>query len=149
VSIEQNGLLRHYNFSNIPKKRKELAMVVTNLDDLHKAFETAFNSGNVEAVLALYEPEASLVPQPGTVTQGRASIRQALQQFLAVRGTMRIETVYVMKQGGIALTRGKWHLSGKDPQGHPIEMGGKSIEVVRQQPNGEWLFAIDHPFGAD
>ena len=124
-------------------------MGVTNPDDLHKAFVTAFNSGNVEAVLALYEPEASLVPQPGMVTQGRASIRQALQQFLAVRGTMRIETVYVMNQGSIALTRGQWQLTGKDPQGHPIEMRGKSIEVARRQPNGEWLFAIDHPFGAD
>ena len=124
-------------------------MGVTNPDDLHKAFATAFNSGNVEAVLALYEPEASLVPQPGTVTQGRASIRQALQQFLAVRGTMRIETVYVMNQGSIALTRGQWQLTGKDPQGHPIEMRVKSIEVARRQPSGEWLFVIDHPFGAD
>ncbi|WP_447984650.1 YybH family protein [Nitrospira sp. Nam74] len=124
-------------------------MGVTNPDNLHKAFETAFNSANVEAVLALYEPEASLVPQPGTVAQGRSSIKQALQQFLAVRGTMRIETVYVMKQGGIALTRGQWHLNGKDPQGHPIEISGKSVEVARQQPTGEWLLAIDHPFGAD
>ena len=124
-------------------------MGVTNPDDLHKAFATAFNSGNVEAVLALYEPEASLVPQPGMVTQGRASIRQALQQFLAVRGTMRIETVYVMNQGGIALTRGQWQLTGKDPQGHPIEMRGKRIEVARRQPSGEWSFVIDHPFGAD
>lgn len=124
-------------------------MGVTNPDDLHRAFATAFNSGNVEAVLALYEPEASLVPQPGTVTRGRASIRQALQQFLAVQGTMRIETIYVMKQGGVALTRGQWRLSGEDAQGHPIEMSGKSIEVARQQPNGEWLLAIDHPFGAE
>jgi uncharacterized protein (TIGR02246 family) len=124
-------------------------MGVNNPDDFHRAFATAFNSGNVEAVLALYEPEAGLVPQPGTVAQGHAAIRQALQQFLAVRGTMRIETVYVMKQGGLALTRGQWHLSGKDAQGHPIEMSGKSIEVARQQPTGEWLLAIDHPFGAD
>lgn len=62
---------------------------------------------------------------------------------------MRIETIYVMEQGGVALTRGQWHLNSKDPRGNPIEMSSKSIEVARRQPNGEWLLAIDHPFGAD
>lgn len=124
-------------------------MGVNAPQDLHKAFEDAFNSGNVDAVIALYEPDASLVPQPGTVTKGRQSVRQALQQFLALKGTMRIETIYVMEQGGVVLTRGQWHLKSKDGQGNPIELSGKSIEVARRQPNGEWLLAIDHPFGAD
>lgn len=30
--------------------------------DLHKSFSDAFNSGNVDALMALYEPDASLVP---------------------------------------------------------------------------------------
>jgi hypothetical protein len=32
--------------------------------------------------------------------------------------------------------------------GKPIEMTGQSVEVVRQQFTGEWLLAVDHPFGA-
>lgn len=87
--------------------------------------------------MALYEPVASLVPQPGQIVQGRDGIRQALLQFLALKGTMEMKSIFTRK------------LSGTGPDGKPIEMTGQSVEVVRQQPGGEWLLAIDHPFGAE
>ncbi|HJT20797.1 MAG TPA: SgcJ/EcaC family oxidoreductase [Nitrospira sp.] len=118
-------------------------------EDMHSRFAASFNSGNVDAIMALYEPEASLVPQPGQVVQGREAIRQALLQFLALKGTMHVKTVFTIHGPGVALTRGQWTLSGTGLDGKPIEMTGHSVEVVRRQPNGEWLLAVDHPFGAD
>jgi uncharacterized protein (TIGR02246 family) len=116
---------------------------------IHSQFATAFNSGNVDAIMALYEPEATLVPQPGQIVQGRDAIREALLQFLALKGTMEVKSIFTVRGPGVALTRGQWKLSGTGPDGKPIEMTGHSVEVVRQQPNGEWLLAVDHPFGAD
>ena len=118
-------------------------------EDMHKLFTAAFNAGNLEALMALYEPDAQLVPQPGEVATGHPAIRQALQQFLALKGTMQITTRYVIREDAIALLSGQWHLKGSGPDGKSIEMGGKSVEVARRQPTGEWLFVIDHPFGAD
>ncbi len=38
---------------------------------------------------------------------------------------------------------------GTGADGAPLNMKGKSIEVASRRPSGEWLFVIDHPFGAD
>ena len=124
-------------------------MSASKPEDLHKLFATALNSGNVDAILALYEAEATLIPQPGHITRGREAIKQALQQFLASKGKIHMDTTYVIQEGGLALMRGQWRLSGTGPDGKPMEMSGKNVEVARRQPSGEWLFVIDHPFGAD
>jgi len=36
-------------------------------------------------------------------------------------------------------------MTGED--GKPQEVAGQSVEVVRRQADGGWLFAIDEPFG--
>ncbi|MGH7206800.1 MAG: YybH family protein [Nitrospiraceae bacterium] len=118
-------------------------------EDMHKLFVSAFNSGNLESLMTLYEPDARLVPQPGQISTGRDAIRQAILQFLELKGTMQVATRYVLHGQGIALLSGQWHLKGTAPDGKSIEMGGKSVEVARQQVTGDWLLVIDHPFGAD
>ena len=118
-------------------------------EDIHNLFAAAFNSGDVDSIMALYEPEATLIPQPGQVTRGHTAIRYALQQFLALKGTMQVRSVFVIHGPGVALMRGQWKLTGTGPDGKPIEMNGQSVEVARQQPSGDWLLAVDHPFGAD
>jgi ketosteroid isomerase-like protein len=117
-------------------------------DQLHPLFLAAFNRGDLDAILALYEPQASLVPQPGLVTQGQDANGQALQQFLALKGQMSMTTSFAIPNGDLALLRSQWSLIGTGPDGKRIELGGRSIEIARRQPNGEWLFVIDHPFGA-
>lgn len=118
-------------------------------EEIHPRFVTAFNSGDLDAIMALYEPNATFVPQPGQVVQGQDAIRQALLQFLALKGTVQVKDIFTVHGPGIALVRGQWKLTGTGPEGKPIEMAGQSVEVLRQQPNGEWLYAVDHPFGAD
>jgi uncharacterized protein (TIGR02246 family) len=118
-------------------------------EDIHHLFSSAFNEGNVDAIIALYEPEGALIPQPGQVTRGHTAIRHALAQFLALKGTMQVRTVFVIHGTGIALLRGQWTLTGTGPDGSPVRMVGQSVEIARQQPTGDWLLAIDHPFGAD
>ncbi|MFO0706569.1 MAG: SgcJ/EcaC family oxidoreductase [Nitrospira sp.] len=117
-------------------------------DQLHSLFLDAFNRGNVEAVLALYEPAACLIPQPSQAVRGQQAIRNALQQFMALHGRMTMSTTYVVLTDDLALLRGQWTLTGIGPDGKAVEMVGDSVEVARRQPNGDWLFAIDHPFGA-
>jgi ketosteroid isomerase-like protein len=62
---------------------------------------------------------------------------------------MTIATVFSIQNDDLALLRGEGTLKGTGPDGKPVEMSGKNVEVARRQPNGEWLFVIDHPFGAD
>jgi uncharacterized protein (TIGR02246 family) len=44
---------------------------------VQRLFAEAFGSHDLEAVLALYEPDATLIPQPGEVVTGTEAIREA------------------------------------------------------------------------
>jgi uncharacterized protein (TIGR02246 family) len=122
-------------------------MNVTKPEEFHRSFAEAFNSGDVEILLSLYEPDATLVPQPGQVASGHAAIREALQQFMAV-GEMSAETRYCIESGDVALASASWQIKGTGPDGKPVEVQGTSGDIFRRQPDGRWLLAVDHPFGA-
>ena len=38
-------------------------------------------------------------------------------------------------------------MTGKTPDGFPIEQSGFSVVVLRKQTDGQWLMVIDNPFG--
>ena len=47
---------------------------------------------------------------------------------------------------GLVLMHSRWVLSGAGPDGQVTEQRGTSAEVLRRQPNGAWLYALDNPF---
>jgi uncharacterized protein (TIGR02246 family) len=124
-------------------------MKVYQPEDMNPAFAEAFNAGNIEELMALYEPTAVLVPLPGQVVEGTQAIRAALQELLALKGHMRSENQYALVHGDIALLRAKVHLTGTGADGARLEINNHTAEVVRRQPDGSWLYILDHPYGAD
>jgi len=111
----------------------------------------AVHAGDLEAVVALYEPNASFVQDSGEVVTGHAAIREVAKSILALKPhftTMKVDSV----QSGdrtLALTRATWSMAGTDPEGKPVAMGGRSAEVVRRQSDGTWKFVIDNPHGSE
>lgn len=124
-------------------------MKVNRPEEMNAAFAEAFNSGDIERLLALYEPGAVLVPRPGQVAEGAEAIRAALEELLALKGHMRSENQYALMRGDLALLRAKVHLVGTGPDGELLEIKNHTAEVVRRQPDGSWLYVLDHPYGAD
>jgi ketosteroid isomerase-like protein len=55
----------------------------------------------------------------------------------------------VAQSGDLAVLTAKWELSMTGQDGKPAQMTGQSMEVVRRQSDGRWLFVIDLPFGAN
>ena len=116
-------------------------------EELDVLFVQAFNAGDIEAMMKLYEPAASLTPQPGQVVSGTNALREALSGFVARKPRMTLEARTLAETGGIALTTSKWVLEGTGPDGKPMKTEGQSAEVARRQPDGTWLFVIDNPHG--
>lgn len=73
----------------------------------------------------------------------------ALQGFLAIKPRMEMSTRDGLEAGDTVALSGQWQLTGKGSDGSAMEMSGKRVEVLRRQPDGTWLFVLDHPFGAD
>ncbi len=108
----------------------------------------AFNAGDLESMLALYEPEATFVVQPGEAVTGTNALREAFSGFLALKPTLELEVKGVFRAGDdIALCFADWTLTGTGPDGQTISMSGQGSDVLRQQHDGSWLFVIDNPYG--
>ncbi|MBI3344097.1 MAG: DUF4440 domain-containing protein [Gammaproteobacteria bacterium] len=112
-------------------------------------FVNAMNRGDLETALSMYEPEASLVIQPGVVATGTQALREALAGFAALKPAITTEAYKIMEADGVALYSSRWTMRGTDPTGNPVQLGGLSSDVFRRQPDGNWLIALDNPFGAE
>jgi len=122
-------------------------MAARTPEDVDNLFAAALNSGSLDDLVALYEPQASLMPQPGKLVSGTAAIREGLAQFLAGKPNISLAARLVSQSGDIAVVTAKWDLKMTGPDGKPADMTGQSVEVVRRQADGRWLFVIDLPFG--
>lgn len=117
-------------------------------EELCSQFTQRFSTGDIDALVALYEPDAVLLPQPGVVARGHAAIREALAGFLAMKGEFRIVSSKTVHAGDLALVYAKWTLDAKAPDDSPAHLEGETSDVVRRQVDGSWLLAIDSPFGS-
>ena len=111
-------------------------------------FSQLLAEGDLDAMVELYEPEATFAPQPGESVSGRDAIRSALGAFLAVQPRMTGTIEKVLRAGDTALVANRWNLSGTAPDGAPVEMASTSADVLRRRSDGSWGIVIDDPWGA-
>lgn len=103
-------------------------------EELGEFFIQRANGGDVDGLVALYEADAVLVLPSGQLATGHDEIRKAYTDLLADRpafisGGQRPP----VRNGDLALTSTR------------LPDGGTTAEVARRQPDGTWLWAIDHP----
>lgn len=122
-------------------------MRATVPEDLHQMWVETVNAGDLDGLVALYEPTGAFVAQPGTVVTGQAAIRQACAGLLALNPSATLDVRSVILAGDVALVISTWSLTGTDAEGNPVEISGQTSDVARRQPDGTWLFAIDNPWG--
>jgi uncharacterized protein (TIGR02246 family) len=110
----------------------------------------AMHRGDLDTAVALYEPNATFVLDSGEVIRGQAAIREAAQSYLALKPKFTKEVKALLSgDGDLALTSSTWRVIGIDADGKPFTNSGKSMEVVRRQADGTWLFVIDNPHGGE
>jgi uncharacterized protein (TIGR02246 family) len=122
-------------------------MPTSTPDEVLSLLGQAFNAGDLESILALYEPEATFVVQPGDTVTGTEALREAFSGFLALKPTFELEVKKVFRAGHIALSFADWTLTGTGPDGETMSMSGQGSDVLREQQDGRWLFVIDNPYG--
>jgi ketosteroid isomerase-like protein len=102
--------------------------------DLGRLFVERVNSGDVDGLVALYEPEAVLAFAGGGFAAGHAEIRAVYEDL--VTDAPRFEPGAprpAMISGDLACT------STRRVRGRP------TVEIAHRQPDGTWLWAVDQP----
>ena len=123
-------------------------MTAERPEEVIELFAASLNRGDVDAAITLYESDAAFAPQPGEEVTGLGAIRDALQQFAALKPRLRGEITNVLTAGDVALVHNRWQLEGTQPDGSPVEMRGHSADVLRRASDGSWRILIDDPWGA-
>jgi ketosteroid isomerase-like protein len=97
------------------------------------------NAGDLDGVVALYEPNAVIAHPPGGITRGHAAIREVWAKVLACTPRLSVgPPMPTIVHDDLALTITS-----------PEDMMSTRAQVLRRQPNGRWLRVIDQPpFGA-
>ena len=108
--------------------------VATEPNDLGRYFIERANAGDVDGLVALYEPNAVLAFPPGNLATGHAEIRKVYEQFVAAAPVLSPGRQHpALVSGDLALTAST------------LTTGEVTVEIARRQPDGSWLWAVDQP----
>jgi uncharacterized protein (TIGR02246 family) len=127
----------------------EVGMSRGTPEQVLKSIGDGINTGNLDSLMLLYEPEAAFATQPGTLTHGLAGVREALAGFIAMKGKLDLKVTRVLEASDLALVNAVWSFAGTGPDGEPVKLAAKSADVLRRQADGSWRFLIDNPWGTD
>lgn len=121
-------------------------MAAGSPEGVHAALEDAFNNGDLEAFVAVFDENATAIaPTDGQPVHGREAIRSATAPIFALKPRAKIEVTGKVQGDDLALTHAHWQLRGTDPEGNPVEQQGRGTIVSRRQPDGSWLIVLENP----
>jgi ketosteroid isomerase-like protein len=103
------------------------------------AWETALNSGDVDAIVALYTEDCRIMPPNAPPAEGHAAVREIFGGMIDAGLKGDLETVEAMVAGDLGYRVGTYTLMAAE--GMEIDRG-KYIEVWRQV-GGEWKITSD------
>jgi ketosteroid isomerase-like protein len=126
----------------------ETAMIARTPSSAIQMADEAFNRGDLEGMLVFYEEGATMLFRPNEVLTGKAAIRRAIGQLLAMKMVARHEKTHIIEQGDIALWGSNWSVTGTAPDGSPIARRGTNSVILRRGADGGWRVAIENPWAA-
>ena len=116
-------------------------------EDWPGLFERHFNAGDLDAVVALYEPGAGFVPRSGDTIVGRDGIRHVLAGLIRTKTRLHGRVIKAVTVGDVALLYTDFKGTTVGPSGQTVEIRHKAIEVLRRQPDGTWMLIVGDPNG--
>jgi uncharacterized protein (TIGR02246 family) len=113
--------------------------IQTMIENLNKAWNDAFNSGNSQTLAALYATDGTLSPGNGQTLKGREQIQQLFQSFLDAG--VHSHTLEIIECGGndqFMYQVARWGGKGAAQNGVEPAFGGITTSVIEKNAQGQW-----------
>src|SRR4051812_26076107 len=114
---------------------------------INERFCDAFNAGDLDTILALYERDAIVIPAPDAPPRhGLIEIEDVVRSLFAVGGTLSFTPRNCLVNREWALLTADWTLAGGRVGRSPVDVNASSSALVHRVGDGEWKYVIDHRF---
>lgn len=103
----------------------------------------AFNSGNAEALPAMYTTDAVLLADGSAPIIGRDAIQKYWEG--ALKMGLKDHTfapITINREGRIAYQAASWTLMAPKEGGGSTQATGSAVHVLEKQPDGKWLIKV-------
>ena len=120
-----------------------------NPEDWPRVFERHLNAGDLDAVIALYEPEARFVSRSGEIVVGHDQIRKVLGGMIAAKTRLHSQVIKAVIVGEIAQLSTDFEGTTVDDSGKTVPIHNKAIDVLRRQRDGAWKLIVGNPNGRE
>lgn len=120
---------------------------ITDPARLPGAFEQALNGGDVEGVLALFAPGATMRTPAGEIIVGHEALRREISGTIAARGRLTNIPRHTLVGAETALLVTDWTLEVTAPDGERVAPTGTTANVACRGADGCWRFAVLNPLG--
>jgi uncharacterized protein (TIGR02246 family) len=119
--------------------------------DTEAAWVKAAAGKDLEAFVAFYTDDASVLNPNAPIFTGKPAIKDGLKPMLAdphFSLTFMPARVEVSKSGDLAFTQGPYKMTFSDLRGNKFEDEGKYLTVWKKQPGGSWK-AVEDTMNSD
>ena len=106
-----------------------------------------FNSGKIEAMMALYAPEAVFIAKDGRTITDHTEIAAELEHDLKLGLPLKAKARHVFVADNVAQIVLDWSIDGTGPDGKHVHVGGSAADILRRGADGRWRYLIDNNQG--
>src|SRR5438132_1312930 len=131
-----------------PKGRKS-TMLPRKPEDWPSLFAQHLNSGDLEAVAALYAQNARFVARSGETIVGRDRVRDMLMQMIRSKTKLQSRVIKAISADDVAVLYTDFQGTTMDVSEKTIDIRYNAIEVLRRQPDSCWKLIVGDPSGRE
>jgi uncharacterized protein (TIGR02246 family) len=127
---------------------ERIAMPPQSPQEVMAAVAATVNAHDLDAFMALHEPDAIVVPPGGVEVRGYAAMREVLEPLFAGEPSTEIDLHGMLQGDGLAMSHSHFTISLTRPDGERVVKKGMGTVVTRRQPDGSWRIVFDYPIRA-
>ena len=121
----------------------------TSIEGSARYFQNCVRNGDVENAIDCFDDRAIYVTGIGTFVTGKENIRKAIEQVCALKPDLQAQRSIGFTVDNITSWVDEWTLKAILPDGTKLNLKGTSSDILKKQTNGNWVYLVDNPYGAD
>jgi uncharacterized protein (TIGR02246 family) len=118
--------------------------------DIYPALLKAFNTGDIDATLACYEPQARFVLKSGDAVRGAVELREMFRASFSNKPDLVLNVRKIIPAtDDLSLVVVDWKSKTVSSSGEAKATAGTATDIVRRQADGTWKIVLDVPYGIE